>query len=350
MSRKHSGGFISADVYWDIGTAERGRDGMNAREAAQRYNDHKHPPIEIEDDAEMLAWLNETQQASRPENSGSSERGGIIEDDASQNMRRAGDIASYNGLLWLYSPSGELVPLGVGTGCYVDASGQFVREIQYSSVQLATPTEVSTNDVPLVRPSGETLPVLGERVGSYTLDPSRFAMARAAPAMMIRATASLVPTIAATDHPDYETLIETFPHRATIRYRKLSATDLSGGRFSTEGFPEPLDFYSGVEIDPTVVSQVEISQPGTGQITVADTSALALNLDTLVFIEVYATVHVYTDDEVTSLDPTANADDVRTCTECVLDLMSITLEVEAALGLSPFINDAGTRYTRPKNT
>lgn len=343
MPRKHSGGFIAEESYWDIGTADRGRDGMSARDAAKRYNDHKHPPIIIEGQPEMLAWLTESQQSSYVPNRDDAIVGGVVEDDATKSMRSIGDLAMYEGLLWVYGPGG-LVPLGVGAGCYVDSSGNFQQEISYDVISLVGPTEVTATDVPAVR-GGTLIETLGERVGAYTLDPSRYATARSAPYMYARLTCSLVPALEAVSHPDYESVIETFPHRASVRLMQLSAQE-QDGVYVTSGLPIPMTFY-GTDGSQAVgdLSKIEVSQAGGANISVADSAPFALNLDTRFFMQVFASVHEYTDAEVAELSPGQDADVVRACSACTLDILSVTLEIEGVLGVSPFIDGQGTRYT-----
>ena len=121
--RKHSGGFISESFYWDIGDDDRGREGMNAREAARRYNDHRHPALVAEDANEASLWMNEVQQASyytagqEPRDT----QGGIIEDDPTSLLRSVGDLMFYRGLVWMYGGV-DLgpIPLGVGAGCDIN--------------------------------------------------------------------------------------------------------------------------------------------------------------------------------------------------------------------------------------
>lgn len=343
MPRKHSGGFIAEEFYWDIGTADRGRDGMNARDAAKRYNDHKHPPIIVEGQAEMRAWLNESQQSSYVPNRDDAIIGGVVEDDASKSMRSIGDLALYEGLLWVYGPGG-LVPLGVGSGCYVDNAGNFQQEVSYDVISLVGPTEVGSTDAPAVR--GDTLiETLGERVGAYTLDPSRYATARSAPYMYARLTCSLVPSREAVSHPDYARIIQTFPHRASIRLMQLDAQD-QGGVYVTTGLPVPMTFYDADGATSiTDLSKIEVSQAGGANISVADSAPLALNLDNRFFLQVFASVHEYTDAEVSELAPAEDPDIVRLCSACTLDILSVTLEIEGVLGRSPFIDGQGTRYT-----
>lgn len=344
MARMHGGGFIPEDFYWDIGTPERGRDGMNARDAAKRYNDHRHTPITLETDAEVKAWLTETQQRSFT----NSRAGGIITDNAAGSMRAVGDTATHQGLLWVYGPNRDLIPLGVGAGCYIDANGVFHREVKYDVIQMVSGQEVSATDEPVSRPGGDAVDALGDRVGSYTLDASRYATARSAPAMYFRVTGSLIPTREALNHPDYSTLIQQFPHRATVKFRRLPTT-IEGNTFFTSGIPESLEVYGD---NSTLIqeSQVSFSQPGGGQVTVADSRDLALDLDELTFLQAYASVHHYTDDEISTTNPVADMDAVRVCSSCTLDLMSVTLEIEGLLGISPFINEQGTRYTTRRST
>ena len=145
--RKHDGGFIGHDFYWDIGDEERGRDGMNAREAAKRYNDHRHPALVVEDENEASIWINETQQASfytSPADGIRNTQGGIIEDDVGSNLRKVGDLMFYKGLVWMYGGI-DLgpIPLGIGHGSDINTTtGQFTRGMDYRSIQLATSTLV----------------------------------------------------------------------------------------------------------------------------------------------------------------------------------------------------------------
>jgi hypothetical protein len=346
MARLHKGGFISEDFYWDIGTPDRGRDGHNARDAAKRYNDHRHPPRALETSADVQTWLTEPTQSSRhPDRT--TEIGGILEDDANTPMRQAGDTATHEGLVWVYGPDGKLVPLGVGAGCYIDTDGVFHREVKYDVIQLVGPTEVSALDTTVFMPGGRQIQPLGERVGAYTLDPARYATARCAPFMYVRLTCSLVPTFEASEHPDYAELIQKFPHRASILLMQLTSAEEQEGLYVTSGQPEPLAFYTPEgTINESGAHVLEVTQAGGANISVADSAPLALNLDSRFFLQIFSSVHEYTQAEVDAIDPTADLEAVRACSACVLDILSITLEIEGLLGVSPFIDDGGTRYTR----
>ncbi|MEC8306569.1 MAG: hypothetical protein VXZ72_01770 [Chlamydiota bacterium] len=351
--RNHSGGFIAESFYWDIGDEERGRDGMNAREAARRYNDHRHPALSAEDANEALLWMNEVQQASYHTADGAQRgtQGGIIEDDPTASLRRVGDLMHYRGLVWMYAGV-DLgpVPLGVGAGCDINRqTGEFTRGVDYRSLQIATSTLVDHTDEPI---QGFGAP-LGERVCAYTLIPKNFSSSRTRPYMFIRVTASI------NDSPNFRgDIVEAFPLRARILIMTQDANELPGQSGSFIGgilrFAPVYDPANNQSVDNVSdLATINLRHTLQGQISVVDSNPLALDLDLArYFLQINADVHVYTEDEVTQYN-NANGtafthQDVLEATECELNIFSITLESESYLGLSPFINDQNLRYTIPQ--
>ena len=114
MPRRHRGGFVSQEMYMDIGTEEqRGRDGDTSRLAAQKYNDHRHPAFEAVTLADLDSWASE----GTLESSIDGRPGGIIENDVQQNIRQPGDLAIQGGRLFMsLGSSGEFVRVGGGLG------------------------------------------------------------------------------------------------------------------------------------------------------------------------------------------------------------------------------------------
>lgn len=351
--RKHSGGFIAESFYWDIGDEERGQDGMNAREAARRYNDHRHPALSAEDANEAALWMNEVQQASyhTAEGAQRATQGGIIDDDAGSSLREVGDLMYYRGLVWMYGGV-ELgaIPLGVGASCDINRqTGQFTRGVEYQSIQIATSTLVEHTDEPI---QGFGVPI-GERVCAYTLIPKNFSSSRTRPYMFIRVTASINAT------PNFiGQIVEAFPLRARVMIMTQDANEIQGSPGSfVGGFLRYAPVY-----DPANDQSVDnVEELGTiylrhrlqSQISVVDSNPLALDLDLArYFFQINADVHVYTQDEVDQYNNANNTNytlqEVREATQCELNIFSITLESEAYVGLSPFINDQGLRYTIPQ--
>jgi len=352
--RKHAGGFVEHDFYWDIGDEERGHDGMNAREAAKRYNDHRHPALIVEDENEASIWINEHQQASyfTTPDGVRNEQGGSIEDDITERLRRVGDLMFYKGLVWMYAGI-DLgpIPLGVGHGCDINTTtGQFTRGVDYRSIQLATSTLVEHTD--------EVIPgfgnPIGERVCAYTLIPQNFASSRSRPYIFIRVTMALN-----ADDPGAGVggILDAFPYKARAIVFVQQVNQIPG---VNDGFMIGLlqhaPMYTPVNLQ--VVNQEDIAtinfvQPQTGMIGVADSNPLALDLDlSRYFIQVNVDTHTYTQDEVTTYN-NANGtnytlDDVLAATKCTANVFSITLESESYLGLPPFINDQNLRYTIPE--
>ena len=356
--RKHSGGFIAESFYWDIGDEERGRDGMNAREAARRYNDHRHPALRAEDAAEASLWMNEVQQASYHTADGAQRgtQGGIIDDDAGSSLREVGDLMYYRGLVWMYGGV-ELgaIPLGVGASCDINRqTGEFTRGVEYKSIQIATSTIVEHTDEPI---QGFGPPIrefiIGERVCAYTLIPKNFSSSRTRPYIFVRVTASI------NDLPGFRgQIVDAFPLRARVLVMTQPANELPdspgsfiGGMLQYAPMYDPANNQPSVDVEE--LATINLRHRLQGQISVVDSNPLALDLDlSRYFFQINADVHVYTEDEVTQYNNANNTNythqEVVDATRCELNIFSITLESEAYVGLSPFINDQGLRYTIPQ--
>lgn len=108
--RNHSGGFINEENIWDIGSPTRGRDGDNARDAAKKYNDHRHSAILFTDAVDFAYWISESQQ---PVLVGPNDtvEGGIITNNPNAIIRKHGDLAYFDGIIWMYDGQG-VVPVG----------------------------------------------------------------------------------------------------------------------------------------------------------------------------------------------------------------------------------------------
>jgi len=351
--RKHSGGFIDESFYWDIGDDDRGRDGMNAREAARRYNDHRHPALRAEDADEATLWINEVQQASYhiAEGAQRATQGGIIEDDAASDLREVGDLMHYRGLVWMYTGV-ELgaVPLGVGASCDINQqTGEFTRGVDYRSIQIATSAIVEHTDEAI---QGFGSPI-GERVCAYTLIPKNFSSSRTRPYMFIRVTASI------NGSPGFVgQIVDAFPLRARVLVMTQPANEVQGlpGTFigGMLRYAPVYDPANNQSVDNVAeLATLDIRHRQIAQISIVDSNPLALDLDLArYFFQVNADVHVYTQDEVTQYNNVNGTNytlqEVLDATKCELNIFSITLESESYVGLSPFINDQNLRYTIPQ--
>ncbi len=344
MARKHSGGFIEQTFYWNIGSENRGRDGMNAREASRRYNDHRHPAIALNTPNEVDEWFNEVENISthpdRPD-----VQGGLLV-PSNQRIRKPGDLMTYQGLTWMYVNEGQLYPIGVGEGCYIDDSYNFVREIRYTSVPLISSTNVATTDEAVQ--GGVVANLTGEQVVSYLIEPHKYATARSRPLMYIRSFIRLIPT-AFVDETDQVTIdiLAQFPRRGRVMLLRRDLSNVTqDGVYDISGGLLTLPIYNddGSVPDSDILSTIHISQLRDDSLSVVDSNPLALALDTQYFAQVHVDTHVYTEDEVVNSPYTA--DQVNAVTSCTAEIESITLEVESFLGLSPFIDSSnGVRYT-----
>jgi len=140
--RQHSGGYINEAAYWDIGTDERrGRDGDTARDAARKYNDHKHPAAVIVDAGDLHAWANEPQLASA---------GGYLANDPGELARSPGDMALFNGGIYVSDGEGGALPLsGLGGRVVINGSGDavIVPDRVTLSQSISTDTRVAVGGV-----------------------------------------------------------------------------------------------------------------------------------------------------------------------------------------------------------
>lgn len=140
--REHSGGYINQAAYWDIGTeAARGRDGDTRREAAKKYNDHKHPAALIQTADDLVAWANEPQLSSGM---------GYLQDNAAQLARNAGDMALFGGRLYASDGLGGVFPVsGLGGAVSVTQQGNAVVQpdvLSYTTA-LAAPVRYGVGSV-----------------------------------------------------------------------------------------------------------------------------------------------------------------------------------------------------------
>jgi hypothetical protein len=165
--RNQSGGFINPENVWDIGSPDRGRDGDNVRFAAKKYNDHRHSAISLQTTDEVNNWLNEKQSSVLVGPDGTVQ-GGILTTDNNVFIRRAGDLAVFGGILWVYDGA-KLVPVGV-SGVYFDSVMGVVNTV--------LPIEYQFNSYKLVDgqlpPDGASVKTL---VGTVVIDYSKLTVA-----------------------------------------------------------------------------------------------------------------------------------------------------------------------------
>lgn len=121
MARYHSGGFIDSQFYFNIGTEDaRGRDGDTARDAAKKYNDHRHSAYVAVSANDLRNWKNEIQEASTDPASGNP--GGLLETSA-QFIRLPGDLAELNAVLYM-ATSNAVRSISSGFGVSVNMDSQ----------------------------------------------------------------------------------------------------------------------------------------------------------------------------------------------------------------------------------
>ena len=348
MPRKHSGGFIERDFYWNIGEGPRGRDGMDAREAAQRYNDHRHPAIELSTPAEVEAWINEVENISHFDDADGIQGGSIVPSGNNNRLRKPGDMMRFEGLVWVYISDAEVYPLGVGDGCFIDqANGfQFVRETRYSSIPLVGARSVSTTDAPIAGQGADS--VRGEQVASYLLQPYKFTSARSRPLVYLRVAVKLTPrnNVDETD-PNVTGILDLFPRTARVMMfrRDLNLINNVDEVYDISGGLLDMPVYSDQgEIGDPSLSSIFITQTRDDRLSISSSNPLALATDTDYYLMVNIDTHVYTNDDVAHTGYTA--DQVNLVTECIADIESITLEVESYLGITPYVDaQTGLRYT-----
>lgn len=170
MSRQHDGGFIGGADYWDIGTdAQRGRDGDTAREAAKKFNDHRHVAAIKASPESLNNWANELEDVSESPSSGL--QGGYIE-QSNQLLRKPGDAASYNGHLYATTTAGTKCTTS-GFGPHIAISGgvpvieaDYISSIRSFNLGEYSPLGVSTQVATLKL--GHV--VMYESIGAYVGD------------------------------------------------------------------------------------------------------------------------------------------------------------------------------------
>lgn len=348
MARTHSGGFVERDFYWNIGQADRGRDGMNAREAAQRYNDHRHPAIELTTPQEVVAWINETESASNFVD-GDAIQGGTIT-SSTDTIRKPGDMMRYQGIVWVYVSNAEVYPVGVGEGCHIDVNGNFHREARYASIPLvsARVSDVTDEQGQGVDPSN----LRGEQVTGFLIEPYKYTASRARPYMYIRVAARLTPSDATVDetNADVQAILDLFPRKARVMIFTRDVADLANedGVYDISGGLVPMPVYSdqGAVLNDDSSSTIGLQQSRDDRLSVVSSNPLALELsaDAEYYMLINVDTHVYTDAEVAGTAYTAAQ--VNNVTRCSLEIESLTLEVESYLGLAPYIdNNSSVRYT-----
>jgi hypothetical protein len=138
MARQHGRGYIREGDYWVIGTEDgRGRDGYTAREAAQRYNDHRHPAHVVSNDPQgVTAWLNETRDVSQITRNSVTYPGGY-EQAGNVLAREPGDVVFYGGTPFMFG-EGALTGVSGFGGAFQDSG--FVADAL--TISCATPTPV----------------------------------------------------------------------------------------------------------------------------------------------------------------------------------------------------------------
>ena len=337
--REHNGGFVESTYYWDIGSAPRGRDGLSARDAAKRYNDHRHPATNCADAAAFHAWATEFTRVSYGEGG---EVGGLELDEAGSlelpavPLRRPGDMAVYDGLLWVWVSSSSIVPVGVGPGNYADnTTGVFNRETLHTS-DLIAPAQfpVYTADTP----NGAGVVPRGTRVGGMAIDMSRFRLARGRPYTRFRAVLSLIKEVPTVEE---EVVLAAAPMRADVIFeqRVLNNGVVDGINLGIPAYASPND----------VVPVMEFQQNHQESVITQFSPALILDLSETYYFEVYVRSHVYTQAEYDALSAEIknaySLDFIQQSTKCTVDILSVTLETEAVLGLAPLVNDNGVEIT-----
>lgn len=223
MARKHDGGFISVDNYWNIGTPDRGQDGDTAREAAKKYNDHRHNAIVIDSAQSMLAWVEEKQLSSfHPDNPHN--QGGVIDNDLASSIRRPGDIALYNDLLWM-SNGTSVVCLG-NPAVFLAANGQAVRKTFVNEYPFAVYGEHSWENAPLL--DNKPKKYVGSVVlnySHYTLNPDNITSTVEVVAGIRSALLDQEIINIAADHPEVALLLTEnggLSLRATLRVERYT--------------------------------------------------------------------------------------------------------------------------------
>jgi hypothetical protein len=189
--RNHSGGFINADFIWDIGTPDRGRDGMTARDAAKRYNDHRHSAAVFSTAEDFNAWI--TEKSDTVYNSNNIDMGTIAISNFP--IRKEGDIASFGGFIWMFDGNG-VIPLGkTGVAFNSDTleieQSKLINEFNFTNYSYEATTGNSTQGA-----------ITEKLIGTVVIDFSRYDVFGASMEANLELVASIVDT-------DYNILVNT---------------------------------------------------------------------------------------------------------------------------------------------
>lgn len=387
--RQPNAGFVEESSYWDIGTEERrGHDGDNARVAARKYNDHRHPASDVgQSSTAMYSFLEEQVPVENP-------TGLVLESDSLGRIRRPGDSIFYRGLLWKYTEDGVAVPLGVGPGCFFSkdqetGSGQFVREAMTSQELICNRVEVGA----LVGLEYNTVP---EQIGGVLLDMGMHSLARARPLVRLEATGGIIHDNGESD-PFFDLkstqtalyngaqvgfILSTFLTEFKGKSGEVSFVwDRNGDTdpdIADDLFKEyPLPSAIQGEGEPPLI----ISASTAGGITTQRSGPLVLDLNRNYVIRVRARLRTFKQDEViTSMwDEFRSRDDLAEAfpgmpsnlgpidvaladlggdganiyekvrywqaSHCSLELLNVKIRIDNFLGMSPEVNTLGVRMS-----
>jgi len=226
----------------------------------------------------------------------------------------------------------------------VNGAGQFTRDVSYSSTQVVSAYEVPADitDAPV----GGFTP-LGSLIGSTLLRMPRFFSPRSRSYAYFTLTATLWPT--SVNAADNQTRL-AFPCRADVLFRMIKQIDdiPVGGVVDLNEFADQLPAYTGNIVDEDAGVDLSVVQAADG-VTILETLPLALNLNKLYAVNIYARSHEYTQAEVdvyNAANGTAHVlEDVRRASRCICLVNSVTFDVDSLLGVTPYVNDEGIAYT-----
>lgn len=131
---------------WNLGTAPRGLDGDTSREAGVKYNAHKHPPTDLDDEVAFDSWV-------------------------AADSRLLGDACRYAGIIYIWDGN-DPIPVGLGPG---NVGQMFVSDIPLAFNTISH----------VMAPSWE-------EVGGDSFDPRIFALSRADRTIKFKVTAYLI--------------------------------------------------------------------------------------------------------------------------------------------------------------
>ena len=387
--RNSKSGFIAEDMYWDIGTEERrGHDGDDARQAAKKYNDHRHPADDVaENSSAMYGFLNELVPADNY-------MGLPLSGDSAGRIRLPGDLIKYKGLLWFYTEDGKAVPLGVGPGCFfrgdsTSGSGEFVREAMTSQELICNRIEVQPN-------FGPNFNTLREQIGGVLLDMGMHSLARARPLVRLEATGGLVHdngesdpffTLKSTQTALYNGVEVGFLLATFLTEYKGKSGEVSFV-WDRNGDEDPEiadDLFREYPLPSAVIGEGEppliLSASTAGGITTQRSGPLVLNLNRDYVIRVHARLRTFQSSEeiVAMWDEFRTRSDLSTtfpglpdqlgpidealaglggdgadiyekirywqASHCSLELLNVKIRVDNFLGMSPEVNTLGVRIS-----